>query len=72
MKDKHAKDAEQDVAKNVTQGVAEDVLGAVEDEGVKVLMCPSSSSSGVTHAHIYRRVKRPLNVRKPLLVRQAR
>ena len=32
------KDAAQDVAKNVTQDVAEDVLGAAEDGSMKVLI----------------------------------
>ena len=31
MRDKHMKDAAQDLAEDVTQDVAEDLLGAVED-----------------------------------------
>ena len=31
MRDKHVKDAAQDVAEDVTQDVAEDMLGATED-----------------------------------------
>ena len=37
-KDKHVKDAAQDVAETVMQDVAEDVLGAAEDGSVKVLV----------------------------------
>jgi len=38
VKGKHVKDAAQDVAKNATQDVAEDVLGAAEDGSMKVLI----------------------------------
>ena len=50
MRDEHLKDAVQDVAEDVTLDVAEDVLGAAEDESVKVSSWHASSSSGGTHA----------------------
>ena len=37
-KDKHVKDAAQDVAETVMQDVAEDVLGAAEDGSVKMFV----------------------------------
>ena len=45
MKVEHVKDAAQDVAEDVTQGVAEDVLGAAEDgsssvSGGKIIIIP--------------------------------
>ena len=38
MKDKHVKDAAQDMAKDVTQGVAEDEHGAAEGGSAKVFI----------------------------------
>jgi len=38
VKDGHVKDAAQDMAGDVTQDVAEDVLGAAEDGSVKVFI----------------------------------
>ena len=45
VRDEHVKDAAQDVAGDVTQGVAEDVLGAAEDgspsaSGGKIIITP--------------------------------
>ena len=81
----HVKDAAQDVAEDVTQDVAEDVLGAAQDgsssvSGGKIIITPvacpqlpptptppkvsSSTVSSSSHQVL-------LNVRSPLLVRQA-
>ena len=57
MKDKHVKDATQDVAKGATQDVAKGVLGAAEDGGVKVL--------NATRAIFQQRNPRPTHVCRP-------
>ena len=38
MRDKHMKDAAQDLAEDVTQDVAEDLLGAAKDGSAKVFI----------------------------------
>jgi len=48
VRDGHVKDAAQEVAEDVTQDAAEDVLGAVEDgspsvSGVKITITPVAS-----------------------------
>ena len=41
---------QQDVAENVTQGVAEDVVGAAEDGSVKVIILPIAIFQRRNHA----------------------
>jgi len=43
-------DVVQDVAKDVAEDVTEDASGAAEDGSLKVLILPSPSFSGGTHA----------------------
>jgi len=78
------KDAAQDVAENVTQDVAEDVLGAAQDGSSSVsggsisitaVACPQLPPSPRPQVFFINGffiiVARSLNVRSPLLVRQA-
>ena len=85
MRDGHVKDAAQDVAEDVTQGVAEDVLGAAEDgsssvSGGKITITPvacpqlppTPTPPRLLHQRfLHRRARRSMNVKNPLLLRQA-
>ena len=85
VRDGHVKDAVEDVAEDVTRDVAEDVLGAEEDgpssvSGGKIIITPVTLPQlpppprlprFLHQRFLHRRAKRSLNVRSPLLVRQA-